>query len=70
MGRKISKGDHFYSADKMTYLRYIQQTKNIFITFMERQPYVFDVGPTLYKCFVFAVYVHILYVFCECMNSK
>ena len=31
-----------------------QQTQNIFITFVQRRPNVFDVGPTLYKCFVFA----------------
>ena len=26
-----------------------QQTQNIFITFIQRRPNVFDVGPTLYK---------------------
>ena len=26
-----------------------QQTQNICITFLQRQPSVFDVGPTLYK---------------------
>ena len=35
-----------------------QQTQNICITFIQRRPNVFDVGPTLYKyyteCFVFA----------------
>ena len=30
---------------------YTQQTQNIFITFVQRQPNVFDVGPTLYKCY-------------------
>ena len=27
-----------------------QQTQNIFITFVQRRPNVFDVGPTLYNC--------------------
>ena len=30
-----------------------QQTQNICITFVQRRPNIFDVGPTLYKCFVF-----------------
>ena len=32
---------------------YSQQTQNICIAFVQRRPNVFDVGPTLYKCFVF-----------------
>ena len=28
-----------------------QQTHNICITFLQRRPNVFDVGPTLYKCY-------------------
>ena len=28
-----------------------QQTENICITFVQRRPNVFDVGPTLYKCY-------------------
>ena len=32
-----------------------QQTQNICITFIQRRPNVFDVGPTLYKC-----YTHVL----------
>ena len=28
-----------------------QQTQNIFITCVQRRPNVFDVGPTLYKCY-------------------
>ena len=28
-----------------------QQTQNICITFVQRQPNVFDVGPTLYNCY-------------------
>ena len=28
-----------------------QQTQNIGITFVQRRPNVFDVGPTLYKCY-------------------
>ena len=30
---------------------YTQQTQNICITFIQRWPNVFDVGPTLYKCY-------------------
>ena len=30
---------------------YSQQTQNICITFVQRRPKVFDVGPTLYKCY-------------------
>ena len=28
-----------------------QQTQNICITFVQRRPNVFDVGPTLYECY-------------------
>ena len=28
-----------------------KQTQNICITFVQRRPNVFDVGPTLYKCY-------------------
>ena len=28
-----------------------QQTQNICLTFVQRRPNVFDVGPTLYKCY-------------------
>ena len=28
----------------------IRQTRNICMTFVQRRPNVFDVGPTLYKC--------------------
>ena len=28
-----------------------QQTQNICLTFIQRRPNVFDVGPTLYKCY-------------------
>ena len=31
--------------------RYTQQTQNICITFVQCRPNVFDVGPTLYKCY-------------------
>ena len=30
---------------------FIQQTQNICITFVQRRPNVFDVGPTFYKCY-------------------
>ena len=33
-----------------------QQTQNICITFLQRWPKVFDVGPTLYKCYTNVVY--------------
>ena len=29
------------------------QTQNICITFVQRRPSVFDVGPTLYKCYIY-----------------
>ena len=29
----------------------MQQTQNICITFIQRQPNVFDAGPILYKCY-------------------
>ena len=31
--------------------RQSQQTRNICITFTQRRPNVYDVGPTLYKCY-------------------
>ena len=30
---------------------YTQQTQSIFITFVQRRHNVFEVGPTLYKCY-------------------
>ena len=33
------------------YLELTQQTQNICITFIQRRPNVFDVGPTLHKCY-------------------
>ena len=38
-----------------------QQTQNICITFIQRRPNVFDVGPTLYKC-----YANVLYLLGNC----
>ena len=38
-----------------TELQPTQQTQNICITFVQRRPNVFDVGPALYKC-----YTHVL----------
>ena len=32
-------------------IAYTQQTQNICITFIQRRPNVFAVGPTLYKCY-------------------
>ena len=33
------------------FLALTQQTQNICIAFVQRRPSVFDVGPTLYKCY-------------------
>ena len=33
------------------YSRLTQQTQNICIALVQRRPNVFDVGPTLYKCY-------------------
>ena len=32
-----------------------QQTRNICITFIQRRPNVFDVGPILYKCYTYVL---------------
>ena len=48
-----------------------QQTQNICITFTQRRPNVFDVGPTLYKCytnvavFISAVHWESTCVYCD-----
>ena len=34
-----------------------QQTQNICITFIQRRPNVFDVGPTLHKCYTNVLYL-------------
>ena len=34
-----------------------QLTQNICITFIQRRPNVFDVGPTLYKCYINVLYL-------------
>ena len=39
------------SMSTMSSHRQTQQTQNICITFIQRRPNVFDVGPTLYKCY-------------------
>ena len=39
------------SKNCMTRLLPSQLTQNICITFVQRRPNVFDVGPTLYKCY-------------------
>ena len=41
----VSKNDHVCGPGAA------QQTQNICITFVQRRPNVFDVGPTLYKCY-------------------
>ena len=42
-------------AYHLTYLMYLavptQQTQDLCITFVQRRPNVFDVGPALYKCY-------------------
>ena len=35
----------------LTYFSASEQAQNICITFVQRWPNVFDVGPTLYKCY-------------------
>ena len=35
----------------------VQQTQNICITFIQRRLNVFDVGPTLYKCYTNVLYL-------------
>ena len=39
------------SSSVLLNCQFSQQTQNICITFVERWPNVFDVGPTLYKCY-------------------
>ena len=50
----------YYPYDKLYCMKLVadifildtsQQTQHICITFMQRRPDVFDVGPTLYKCY-------------------
>ena len=41
-----------------------QQAQNICMTFVQRRSNVFDVGPTLYKCFVFAGLVDQYVILC------
>ena len=43
---------------RLTVIGTSQQTQNVFITFVQRRPNVFDVGPTLYKCYkkMFCIY--------------
>ena len=45
-----------------------QQTQNICITFVQRRPNVFDVGPTLYKCYtnILCQLGYVLYVLTGC----
>ena len=48
----IAQYNYLYIECVMTSIaRYTQQTQNIRITFIQRRPNVFDVGPTLYKCY-------------------
>ena len=50
----LSVESHVHCLDKLVTVIDIsvatQQTQNICITFVQRRPNVFDVGPTLYKC--------------------
>ena len=50
---KIMTCDSENSVDDIlrTNVETTQQTQNICITFIQRRPNVFDVGPTLYKCY-------------------
>ena len=40
-----------FIAIQVDFLTTTQQTQNIRITFIQRRPNVFDVGPTLHKCY-------------------
>ena len=44
---------HIHTISQLISILHTQQAQNICITFVQRRPNVFDVGPTLYKCFVF-----------------
>ena len=52
---------HFRSPINVWNLHRSQQTQNTRINFVQRQPNVFDVGPTLYKC-----YTNLLFLFQTC----
>ena len=41
----------FFRQKLQSRVRHPRKTQNICITFIRRQPHVFDVGPTLYKCY-------------------
>ena len=45
------KLDYIVTGYDLTKRLNTQQTQNICITFVQRRPNVFDVGPTLYKCY-------------------
>ena len=51
----IIEGDSSHIMDIVTWEaapgNRVQQTQNICITFIQRRPNVFDIGPTLYKCY-------------------
>ena len=42
--------------DSFHFISLTQQKQNICITFVQRRPNVFDVGPTLYKCYTNVLY--------------
>ena len=42
---------HCANSCKQSIIVDTQQTENIWITFVQRRPNVFDAGPTLYKCY-------------------
>ena len=49
MNRLIEKNNN--NPQKLLLQSMTQQTQNIPLTFVQRRPKVFDVGPTLYKCY-------------------
>ena len=66
---------HTRFCDKLK-TRYVssQQTQNICITFVQRRPNVFDVGPTLYKYYTnvlcFTGFAHLYHVYQRLKRTK
>ena len=49
--RGVARTLIYRCAETSLFSEVSQQTQNIFITFVQRRPNVFDVGPTLYTCY-------------------
>ena len=41
----------YFRSTQLLPFAFAKQTKHMCITFIQRRPNVFDVGPTLYKCY-------------------